>query len=164
MNVDKYSQHIYTEAEAFDVLMSNPANRTAYGPFLLESTEYNTDTFKQYTDLNLTIADFDANQQKEWFMSPFYKNIDIASHILDLCNNDQAKLQRVGAELLLFQELNLFNLLRYLLYLVDTMTANKIIWGVGRGSSVASYVLYLLKVHKIDSMFYDLDYKEFLRV
>jgi len=37
------------------------------------------------------------------------------------------------------------------------------IWGVGRGSSVASYVLYLLDVHRIDSMFYDLDPSEFLR-
>jgi DNA polymerase III alpha subunit len=34
---------------------------------------------------------------------------------------------------------------------------------VGRGSSVASYVLYLLGVHRIDSMFYDLDPSEFLR-
>jgi DNA polymerase III alpha subunit len=65
--------------------------------------------------------------------------------------------------LLLFQERNLFDLLRYLKYLVDTLRANNMIWGVGRGSSVASYVLYLLGVHRIDSMFYDLDPTEFLR-
>jgi DNA polymerase III alpha subunit len=64
---------------------------------------------------------------------------------------------------LMFQERNLFNLLKYLKYLVDTMRNNKIIWGVGRGSSVASYVLYLLGVHRIDSMYYDLDPGEFLR-
>jgi DNA polymerase III alpha subunit len=63
----------------------------------------------------------------------------------------------------LFQERNLFDLLRYLKYLVDTLQANRMIWGVGRGSSVASYVLYLLGVHRIDSMFYDLDPSEFLR-
>jgi DNA polymerase III alpha subunit len=57
----------------------------------------------------------------------------------------------------------LFDLLRYLKYLVDTLRANRMIWGVGRGSSVASYVLYLLGVHRIDSMFYDLDAREFLR-
>jgi DNA polymerase III alpha subunit len=54
-------------------------------------------------------------------------------------------------------------LLKYLKYLVDVMTENKIIWGVGRGSSVASYVLYKLGVHRIDSMFYNLDVHEFLR-
>jgi DNA polymerase III alpha subunit len=64
---------------------------------------------------------------------------------------------------LMFQERNLFNLLKYLKYLVDTMKSNNVIWGVGRGSSVASYVLYLLGVHRIDSMYYDLDPKEFLR-
>jgi DNA polymerase III alpha subunit len=43
------------------------------------------------------------------------------------------------------------------------MTANRLIWGVGRGSSVASYVLYLLGVHRIDSMYYELNPEEFLR-
>jgi DNA polymerase III alpha subunit len=63
----------------------------------------------------------------------------------------------------LYQERDLFDLLRYLVYLVDVMKDNNVIWGVGRGSSVASYVLYLLGVHRIDSMFYDLDVREFLR-
>jgi len=34
---------------------------------------------------------------------------------------------------------------------------------VGRGSSVASYCLYLLGVHKINSLKFDLDIKEFLK-
>lgn len=54
-------------------------------------------------------------------------------------------------------------LLRYMIYLVDHMRENKIVWGVGRGSSVASYVLYLIGIHKINSIHYDLDWKEFLR-
>jgi DNA polymerase III alpha subunit len=91
-----------------------------------------------------------------------YKQLDIAKHVLDLCSTD-VELQRVGAELLLFQERNLFDLLRYLKYLVDVMRENRLIWGVGRGSSLASYVLYLLGVHRINSIFYDLDPQEFLR-
>ena len=43
------------------------------------------------------------------------------------------------------------------------MTQNQVIWGVGRGSSVASFVLYKLGVHKIDSLYYNLDVHEFLR-
>jgi DNA polymerase III alpha subunit len=65
--------------------------------------------------------------------------------------------------LLLYQERDLFNLLRYLKYTIDTFRKNNIVWGVGRGSSVASYCLFLLGVHKIDSMYYDLDIAEFLR-
>jgi DNA polymerase III alpha subunit len=91
-----------------------------------------------------------------------YKTLDIAEYVLALCKNE-AELQRCGHELLLYQEKDLFNLLRYLKYLVDVMTENNVIWGVGRGSSVASYVLYKLGVHRIDSMFYDLEPTEFLR-
>ena len=57
----------------------------------------------------------------------------------------------------------MYHLLRYMIYLVDFMRENNIVWGVGRGSSVASYVLYLIGVHRIDSIQYDLDWREFLR-
>lgn len=109
-----------------------------------------------------SIEEFDRRLQQTWHMPNSYKQLDIAQHILDLCTTE-AELQRCGHELLLYQERNLFNLLRFLKYLVDTMTEHQVIWGVGRGSSVASYVLYKLGVHRIDSMFYELDVEEFLR-
>ena len=91
-----------------------------------------------------------------------YKSLDIAQYLLDLCTTE-AELQRVGQELILYQERDLFNLLRYLKYFVDTMRKNSVIWGIGRGSSVASYALYLLGVHRINSIYYDLDIEEFLK-
>ena len=105
---------------------------------------------------------YDLEMQKNWKMPQEYKDLDIAEYVLGLCSTE-AELQRVGEELLLYQERDLFNLLRYLKYLVDLMTENNVIWGVGRGSSVASYILYKLGVHKIDSIYYQLDIKEFLR-
>lgn len=114
------------------------------------------------TDDQFSVEQFDYANQSNWYMPEKYKSLDIAEYLLNLCNTD-AQLQRVGQELLLYNEKKLFDLLRYLKYLVDTMTEHGIIWGVGRGSSVASYVLYLLGVHKIDSIYYDLDPEEFLR-
>jgi DNA polymerase III alpha subunit len=111
---------------------------------------------------DISVAEFDAKQQNSWFMPQSYRDLDIAKYVLDLCQS-QEQLQRVGQELLLYQERGLLDLLRYLKYLVDVMTENRVVWGVGRGSSVASYVLYLLKVHKIDSLMYDLNPREFLR-
>ncbi len=116
----------------------------------------------EYVFTDMTVEEFDVMKQNSWHMPDEYRRMDIAEYILSLCDSD-AKLQRCGQELLLFQERNLFDLLRYLKYLVDTLQANRMIWGVGRGSSVASYVLYLLGVHRIDSIFYDLDPSEFLR-
>lgn len=109
-----------------------------------------------------SIENFDQHNQSIWYMPDEYQQLDIAQHILSLCKND-AELQRAAAELLEFQDKNLFNLLKFMKYLVDTLRKNNIVWGVGRGSSVSSFVLYLLGVHKINSLYYDLDYKEFLK-
>ena len=117
-------------------------------------------TFPENDDV--AVPEFDHVRQNHWFMPDEYKNMDIAKHVLELCVTD-AELQRTGEELLLYQEHDLFDLLRYMKYLVDVMRENHVIWGVGRGSSVASYVLYLLGVHRINSMYYDLDPREFLR-
>lgn len=118
--------------------------------------------FLQQRMHSVSVPEFHAQQQQNWHMPEEYKSLDIAAHVLGLCAS-QAELQRCGQELLLYQERDLFDLLRYLKYLVDVMSANQVIWGVGRGSSVASYVLYKLGVHRIDSLFYKLDITEFLR-
>jgi hypothetical protein len=114
------------------------------------------------SNANTSVTEFHKAQQSMWHMPNQYKTLDIAKHVLGICNTE-AELQRCGTELLLYQERDLFDLLRYLKYLVDVMTQNQVIWGVGRGSSVASYVLYLLGVHRINSMYYNLDIAEFLR-
>jgi hypothetical protein len=117
-------------------------------------------TFPEGSDIS--IPEFDRRRQELWMMPVEYRDMDIAAYVLGLCETE-AQLQRVGQELLMFQERDLFPMLCYLRYLVDVMRENHVIWGVGRGSSVASYVLYLMGVHRIDSLYYDLDPGEFLR-
>lgn len=117
---------------------------------------------KKYIPPNIDINEFDQRNQKFWFMPEEYKNLDIARWVLEKCNTE-VELQRVGQELLLYQEKNLFPLLCYLKYLVDTLRQNNILWGVGRGSSVASYVLYLIGIHRINSIYYNLPIEEFLK-
>jgi DNA polymerase III alpha subunit len=43
------------------------------------------------------------------------------------------------------------------------MRSSNIVWGVGRGSSVASYALYLIGIHKIDPIKYNLSINEFFK-
>lgn len=143
-----------------DVTVSTDLDIKSMIHVLEEPDQLITWTFS--TDESQSVPDYDALRQTQWYMPDEYKNMDIAAHVLTLCKS-QEQLQRAGQELLMFQERGLFDLLRYLKYLVDVMRDNQVIWGVGRGSSVASYVLYLLGVHKIDSMYYDLDPREFLR-
>lgn len=109
-----------------------------------------------------TQKEYDSLLQSQWFMPEEYKDFDIEEYLYSLCITDQEK-NRVQEELVLFKKHNMFPLLKFLKYLVDKLQEDKILWGVGRGSSVASYCLYLLRVHKVDSIKYELDIKEFLR-
>lgn len=122
----------------------------------------NTPELIKYDNSDISVAQFDINNQSNWVMPEQYKSMDIAQFVLDQCQGE-AELQRAGEELLLFQERDMFVLLRYLKYLVDTMRENNIVWGVGRGSSVASFVLFLLGIHRINSLYYDLSIDEFLK-
>jgi DNA polymerase-3 subunit alpha len=88
--------------------------------------------------------------------------MDIAKWVLEQCST-QEELQRCGEELMMFQERHAFDLLRYMKYLVDLFRDKGVIWGVGRGSSVASFVLYKIGIHRINSLHYDLDPREFLK-
>ena len=99
---------------------------------------------------------------KNWNIPESYKSINIDEYILQKCQT-QIEIDRVHYELQLFKEKQLENLIKFLIYFVETLRANNIFWGVGRGSSVSSYVLFLIGVHKIDSLKYNLDIKEFLK-
>lgn len=156
--------------EICDVLYKNP-DADISQIFVEDPNQYNNAVKTLYADLPLLklynlgmmeLDTFDQLMQDKWLMPEEYKNMDITKWLLDQCKT-QEQLQRVGEELLLYQDRNLFMLLKQLKYIIDTWRSNSIVWGVGRGSSVASYVLYLIGVHKIDSMYYDLDISEFLR-
>ena len=89
-------------------------------------------------------------------------DIDIYQFLLDRCKND-IQISRLNEEWPLFQERELENVLRFFIYFVDNLRKNNIFWGIGRGSSVASFVLYLIGVHKIDPIKYNLNIRDFLK-
>lgn len=168
MITDRYGQLIFSEKDLIDIYLTDP---TIVLKNVLCDSEisfddnlglFDTPEIKKYQDSNVTVAQFDAYCQSSLYLPDEYKNFDIAEYILGLCQND-AELQRAGEELLLYQERDMFELLKYLKYLVDTMRKHNIVWGVGRGSSVASFVLFLIGIHKINSLYYQLDISEFLR-
>ena len=170
MKYDQYGQTYTNSQELCDLLYKNPGLDISL--FQVEdSIEYNRsvaelhaelDLLDSYHNISQTVEEFDSVLQKNWRMPTEYKELDIAAYVLGLCREEH-ELQRVGQELLLYQERDLFDLLRYLKYLIDTLRKNNVVWGVGRGSSVAIYVLFLLGVHKIDSLYYQLDIEEFLK-
>jgi DNA polymerase III alpha subunit len=171
MKTDAIGRIIFDEADLVDMVMSGRTPADLNGLIVQPMIDLETASliledvpkFINYDQLaQESVQEFDHRCQNTWHMPNNYKQLDIAEHVLSLCNSSP-ELQRCGQELMLYQERGLFDLLRYLKYLVDLMIENQVIWGVGRGSSVSSYVLYKLGVHRIDSLFYELDPNEFLR-
>jgi len=102
---------------------------------------------------------------KQFNIPQSYKDMDVEDYVLRLVTDaeDPEGRARVEMELAMFASRNLFPIIRLSIYIVDEMRKNNIVWGIGRGSSVASYVLYLIGINKINPLKYGLDIKEFLK-
>lgn len=170
MKYDVFGRAYATEHDLAQALYTNPDLDIARIP-VVDPEQYNASIAQLHLDLaklpryepsEQSLDEFDQSQQSNWYMPEEYRSFDIAQWVLGQCRTE-TELQRCGQELLMFQERNLFPLLNYLKYLVDTMREHAVVWGVGRGSSVASYVLYLIGVHRVNSIYYDLDIEEFLK-
>lgn len=172
MNINEYGAVIVNQEELFEAIYSgkikkieniflNDDSTLQFNSALTENRD-SIVPLQKWTQPEETLEFFDEANQCTWFMPEECQQFPIHQWLLDQCSTEAEK-NRVDEELLLFIQYGMFDLLFYLKYLVDTMRENNIVWGVGRGSSVASYVLYLIGIHKIDSIKYDLDVKEFLK-
>jgi DNA polymerase III alpha subunit len=129
---------------------------------LCKELDHPEDMVSIYSKPSIDVPTWDEQFQKEWFTPEPYASLDVHKWLLEKCQN-QEQINRVEEEWNLFEERDMIPLLRCLVYLVSTFRERKVVWGVGRGSSVASYILYLIGIHKVDSMKYDLDVREFLK-
>jgi len=155
-----YSGH----ADKVHVVLCDPSDDV--DKFNAAMEEQGFDKLQKYIPLDVDQKTFDNVCQSEWFMPEEYKDIDLQSYLFEripVQDKFSVEYSRMMEELHEFCIRDMDNLLRYMIYLVDFMRENDIVWGVGRGSSVASYVLYLIGVHRINSIQYGLDWREFLR-
>ena len=166
MRLDSFSNPVFDQNDLYNALYRG--YKLSSDMFVDESAETlelkltaNLKFWSPLDNYDLSVEDYDAAMQADWHMPDTYKNMDIVEFVVNQCPPEN--LDRVVDELDAFDSRNMFNLLRWLKFFVDTCTEKNIVWGIGRGSSVASYVLYLIGVHSIDSVKYNLDWQEFLR-
>jgi len=169
MRLDKFGNPIFNSQDIFKFLyqgkLTNLKDLTVDYTEDIEQLESTAGfTFQKFNEQieSIDIADFDQALQSDWFMPPEYKDFDVKQWCLDRCATPE-QTARVEAEMGAYHERGMIPLLQWTKHFVDTCSANGIVWGVGRGSSVASFVLFLLGVHQIDSVKYNLDWQEFLR-
>lgn len=137
-----------------------------HGPEILNKCLINPLDIKLYIErIYQERLDYPVPREKiefeNWFLPSNYKILDIEKFLVDICPAENY--DRLTAELKLYRKYDMISVLQAMKYIVDTLRKNHIVWGVGRGSSVASYVLYLIGVHKIDSVKYDLPIDEFFK-
>lgn len=157
MKINKNFQSVFDNQDIFDLIYEGHLQIL---PNISVENEKEIDLFSQHSGINFTQQDSDSDSGI-WYLPDEYKNIDIEGCLSYLCPKENY--QRLIDELQEFRNRDMLDLLRWLKYFVDTCRKHNIVWGVGRGSSVASYVLFLLGVHKIDPIKYKLDWREFLR-
>lgn len=102
------------------------------------------------------------NWYEHWFTPKSYQDIDLRSWCLKKCRTEEQK-TRVNYEIDQFENRNMLPIMKHLIYCVDVWRQNNIVWGVGRGSSVSSYVLYLIGINRIDPLEFDLNIHEWLK-
>lgn len=136
-----------------------------HGPDILEHCQTSADLTQYTTRLQDECLHYpvppESINPEYWFIPAEYAEMDIEGFLVDQCPKQHY--ERLVQELELFRKNNMIPMLRTMKYVVDTLRANNVVWGVGRGSSVASYVLYLIGVHKIDSIKYKLPIEEFFK-
>ena len=168
MRLDKYSNPIFNEQDIFEALYKG---QTLSPEMFVESNDEikNLEAtaelkfWKPLDDYDLSLEDYDSSLQTDWNMPDEYKTLDIEQWVWEQTPPWDPNHTRVAEELEAYKARNMLDLLRWLKYIVDVCSKENIVWGVGRGSSVASYVLYIIGVHNIDSIKYNLDWQEFLR-
>jgi DNA polymerase III alpha subunit len=171
MQTDSLGIPVYSKTDILDIIYQGKINLLGnilvdIDPSELEqfnsaAQEAGEATLQSYTPLSIDLNDFDQSLQSDWLMPDEYKRLDIEGFLINQCPKENY--QRLIEELQEYRSRNMLDLLRWLKYFVDTCRQHNVLWGVGRGSSVASYALYLIGVHKIDSLKYNLDIGEFLK-
>lgn len=151
---------LYDDDKAFEMLFKG-FDISTIG---LENNKFNeiAEKFDKLSEFSLDVHNSPLLSQRanEWLVE--LPDIDVRKYLNDLCKNNIEK-SRINFEMDIYEERKLLDILKLMIFLVDHFRKNKIVWGVGRGSSCSSYVLYKIGIHKIDSIKYDLRIHDFLK-
>jgi DNA polymerase III alpha subunit len=168
MRLDKFSNPIFNEQDIFEALYKGQnlsSEMFVESDDDIKSLESTAELkfWKPLDDYDLTLEEYDSSLQTDWNMPDEYKTLDIEQWVREQGPPWDPNFTRIEEELAAYKARNMLDLLRWLKYFVDTCSKEQVLWGLGRGSSVSSYVLYLIGVHNIDPIKYNLDWQEFLR-
>lgn len=146
-----------SEEEALEALYGGISPSKIYAPAIQQ--QYNDQAVKLGLELIPDMPVFSG----EWFMPQDYKDIDVVEYFAAKAITE-VEIERVALELDLFISSGNTDLLRYAIYLGDVIYKQDVVVGVGRGSSVSCYLFYICKIHKVNSIKYNLSPYDFFKI
>ena len=170
VKTNNFGDCIYNEDDAIELIYNNP-NVDISKLYFEDIDQYskalnelgiNLPKISQVPQRNINGNEFDKANIENWYMPKEYYDLDVKQFLLEKCQSEEER-DRVLIEYKLFERKKFVKVLQFLIYFINTLRKHNIVWGVGRGSSVASFCLFLIGVHKINPIEYKIDYTEFLR-
>jgi len=170
VKTNNFGDCIYNEDDAIELIYNNPNVDISKLYFedidqyanALKELGINLPKISKVPERNITGNEFDKANIENWYMPKEYYDLDVKQFLLEKCQSEEER-DRVLIEYKLFERKKFVKVLQFLIYFINTLRKHNIVWGVGRGSSVASFCLFLIGVHKINPIEYKIDYTEFLR-
>ena len=173
--IDKDGNVVYYANAIMELLYRNtvPTDILIYPTNDRDVDLFNKWAYKNFDDKSIKLPErlkTVEERKNNWFYPEEYDEIDLEKYFLELLEKESLDISnkllynnRVTTELKLYKEKNMEKFLRFCIYFSNVMKEKNFVVGVGRGSSCASYLLYLLKIHLVDSVKYGLNIKEFLK-
>lgn len=107
-----------------------------------------------------------------WQLPAKYQQLDLVAHVGDALQQklvqlkysgveQEAAFARVADELAEIEKRGMVDFMRTVIYILDIFRAEGVVWGVGRGSSCASFILFILGLHSVDCLRLDVPFSEF---
>jgi len=151
------------------LLLGIPPSKLRVNGTNADITEFNTQVSE--LDQLLPVKPEPVNLDMSWQLPEKYQKIDLTEYMGQLFEDkldgaqtpeyiDKA-IDRIEHELRQVHSRGMTEFMRTVIYIIDHLRANNIVWGVGRGSSCASYLLYLIGLHVVDCVTMDVDPEEF---
>lgn len=105
-----------------------------------------------------------------WQIPESYLKIDLRTYFIDAFikrnlsyTETQVELaaERIEAELKEVDRRGMTQFMQTIIYILDVLREKDVVWGVGRGSSCACYLLFILGLHSVDCLLLDIPLDEF---
>jgi DNA polymerase III alpha subunit len=106
-----------------------------------------------------------------WHLPQEYRELDLREYLLDTAApiiseryseiDQPIAIQRVVDELDEIYRRGLVEFVKTVIFVIDTFKKDGVVWGVGRGSSCASFILFILGLHSVDCIRLDIPMSEF---